>query len=427
MVRPTVGSPFRSMVDVVICDLDRVRQISDSGRRSSQVLFLIHAEILRQRRSAVLLADVQIAEIIWGDRSRWPRNWKQDVESQLSSLPSQLVEAWWKPDGDCSGTCPLNGSGERHRHLLVVSADNFLGAVECYRSSEHTIDSGEREYGVRTYDFSARASQPSSEEWNDGTLTSPREVMLESRKNGRIAHLYLPLLVFGPARWSGLSKDELSAWHAVFNEITKSRRSQRIDRAMVVDGTVCPLLPLGPHVVFGGNGEKTLAGHGYRIVGAAGRGWLFKAGFTVDADPDSPANRPAVRKFLTALEHIAPKFHLTVAGEFRERWFDITMLCNLASSKSSSAWSCLRQVMLRVFADEDYLQKVDGYLQIQGEFTARTLPSDVLSARIIASGVTQREVAAELGISPSSLSDFLGGRRPWPDRIRSHLEKHFEE
>src|SRR5208282_432799 len=72
--------------------------------RGEQVLWAIHAAVLMQRSSIILLPDVGLAEIIWGgNRSAWPANWRGSIMDILASLSELHVAALriggpeWRP------------------------------------------------------------------------------------------------------------------------------------------------------------------------------------------------------------------------------------------------------------------------------------------------------------------------------------------
>ncbi len=74
--------------------------------------------------------------------------------------------------------------------------------------------------------------------------------------------------VFGPARWSGISKLQRRIFHALVGEITRTKKSSRPDNAKVIcdrmvpsdrknETLLCPAMQAGRcYVAFNGNGSR---------------------------------------------------------------------------------------------------------------------------------------------------------------------------
>ncbi|MBR9803264.1 hypothetical protein GYB59_16945 [bacterium] len=415
--------------DAFLLDRKTILALASCSPRVRQILHAIQAEVVRQRYSAVLLPDTAIAEIVWGGASRWPKRWRRDLRILVSKLPPEFVEhADWRPvwsreergrkvirrrQNVCPNRCPLHGSDVPHRHLLVYATEELMGAVEHYRTCAIQVLGR----GCRQYDF----SHP-----NDKDVAAE---VKSQWKDGRFVYAHGPALVYGPASWSGLSSNELLIWQAIFGELTRNRRSSRSDRARVFAHPNCPLVPDGPNVVFAGNfrSSQQAGGQGYRIVGQTNRGWLRKAGLEIRdrQRPMAITNRPCVREFFLALTGLESKFHLTAVGRLGDEWLSSEAMAKLARSRSRAEWTGLMNLRLRVYAPEEYLERIRAYFQKQGGFAdAENKPA--LAIRINSSPYKKKEIAEAAKISSSALSEFLAGRRSWPVRVRDAIESYLE-
>ena len=170
----------------------------------------------------------------------------------------------------------------------------------------------------------------------------------------------LPAKLFGPAAWSGLTPPQRRVVDGLMAEVTRHRKgrdSDRPDRAAVLAGDVvpgarsksrvtCPFLrPEGRYITFGGNGRRP--GKGYRVVGAAGTGWLAKCGY---APPSGAEGWPRVaRAFLVDLGRVAALLGLVVAGLDPKdgSWFDLAEMTAMAGT--GTGWRRLDLLHLRVY------------------------------------------------------------------------------
>jgi len=295
----------------------------------------------------------------------------------------------------------------------VFATANLLGYIERhYVQPTKLLDRQ-----ARKYDFEKRKDTEMAKE------------IRASWRAGRLAYLHGPVLVYGPAAWSGLSEWELDVWQGLFAELTKHAKSARPDRARVIRYPNCPLLPDGPHVTFAGNfrTKEQHGGRGFRLIGPTNRGWLSKAGINLrnERQPLAMDNRVPVREFLRALAGLEEKFGATAAGRLGETWLNSTAMLALVNSQSEAEWTALMDLRLRVYAPTDYLDRVLTYFRKQGGF-AETRKRARLAVRINGCGMKKKEIAQQVGISPSALSQFLSGRRAWPARVREALETLLE-
>jgi hypothetical protein len=410
--------------------------------------WLLHREVVRQRRAKVFLPDVLLAQVVWGSRGHWPRNWRKQVCGAVLRLErvvrqnGDLQEKDLVRRRECHPSCPLDGrAGLRHGHFVVTVCRiftqtseyqteldldrSFLGVLELFRCGP---------VGP-AFDFArARGDDPDE-------AAARQKVLDDCKKAGRLCSVYLPALVFGPSPRSGLTSGERNILAALTHETTRSGRSGRDDRARVLVGgkpdrpggnpvAECPYLEKGKsYVAFNGNGRPSRRGRGYRLIGRTGRGWLWRAGFFVP--DDARAAWQAVRAFLRSLGKLSEPFGLVAAGwhQGERRWRSLEEMIALTGTEAGKAW--LSSCSLRVYGPEDYRARWRRYFagrlglsDIPGggdEGVAATAGENgpaigsavdfqVWKARV---GLTDRQVAGALGLSQSYVSRQRSGRRPW--------------
>jgi hypothetical protein len=460
-----VGSPFLGTVpDYVLADWEKVKPRPrwrdesgrlERGRRPAYrgLLALLHREVVGQKRATVCLPDVVCAQVVWGDRGSWPRNWRQRVRGWLRgiarALGGHLVSGDEDPPGACGcpPTCPLLDHADvRHQHHLVtlpkydVDYDrSLLGVLELFRV---------RQDGQEVFDF-ARAKD------DDPEVSERRQEQVKRwRSSGRICSVYLPALVFGPSPRSGLTWEQRGFLRALTRELTRSHRSDRPDKAAAVVGgqpqaggagraSACPFLESGQgYVQFNGNGRykrRHLRGRGYHLIGKSGRGWLWRAGYGV-LDAEQETSWKAVRAFLKELRDLPDDFGLVAAGWHprKRQWRCLDDLIQLTRTPARRAW--LNACVLRVYAPEDYPVRWRQYFAKQlgfsfipgGEDEGEQAPRPAVGAADVASAadlgvwmgqvaMTDEQLAGRLGVSRSLVSGYRSGRRPWSRRFQNRV------
>lgn len=456
-VNRAILAPEQSKLKKARRALDTVARQLRLYTRAAQMLWAIHQAVVSQRCSTVLLPDVLLGQLIWGGaRASWPSDWRGEIMSVLKSLMSlrsevlRLSPTEWKPrvgaasvavagvrllgiehpeEDICRDCCPLNNSQQRHSHIVVQVGLGFLGVLENFMTED--VPWG------RTFDF---VNVP---EGDRGKLIQ------DARKTGAIVTVNAPVALLGPAKWSPLKGAPARILQALIRETTRARRRNRSEsgkpqlvKGNLVPGTrlrvliKCSLLKAnGRYVVFGGNGSR--AGMGYMIVGKQGTGWLARCGYEVPEDIDSL--RRTVKDFLADLHKVAELLGLVVVGfqpSKQQTWLSIDELCSMAGSPG--CWSALTAVHLRIYAPEDYLERMRACLEKAGGFEAVCDANSIennhdesniggglgadLAMEIARLKIRQKEIAMRAGITQSSVSQFLNGRRPWPDRVRKEIE-----
>jgi hypothetical protein len=433
--------------------------------RGEQLLWAIHAAVLMQRRSVVLLPDVGLGETLWsGDRARWPDNWRGSLVDVLNSL-TQLHVAMlrvggvaWRPQltmrsaavasfedlernrkqqGLCRPVCPLWNQAQAHGHFLIQIGYGFLGLLEAFAVRDNQ--------GVRQFNF--KQNKPQGEEG---------KVLVEARKKGQLVPVHLPTKVFGPSEWSRLTCGHRGIIQALVREVTrvhKKGEAKRLDRAHVRVGSlvpdargrreiVCPLLQAGGRYVgFNGNGQ--FEGLGYQVVGRKDKGWLARCGYVraVQADAEWAGKKGIgriTRRFLAELEEVAELLGLTVVGLARrtESWLTLAQVREIA--ELSDGMKSLGQVHLRIYGPEDYLQRLRRALEERGDFSVipggdgPPIPPEGdallgdgggdLRVQLRQAGLSQEDLARHLGVSESFVSQVLNGKKQWPAVMRERAE-----
>lgn len=417
---------------------------------AEQMLWAIHQAVMTQRCSTVLLPDVLLGQYIWGgDRASWPQDWRGELMAILKSLMLlrsevlRLSPSQWKPRVGaasvavahvqllemlrtgtvfCRDCCPLWSTGQRHSHFLIQVGLGFLGVLENFVT-------GNAECG-RTYDFTTVLKG------------EPGKLVRDARKSHEIITVNAPAAILGPAKWSPLRGSPARLLQAFPPEITRET-SGRFSRAQAKpriiteakvpgvrpdDLVVCPVLsPSDRYVTFGGNGRRP--GMGYTIVGKKGRGWLAKCGYAVV--DDVVAVRRTIKRFFMGLDTLAQQVGITAVGlrpvANGPEWLTLNDLRQMAQTQV--CYQALRTVHLRIYAPEDYSQRIRACLEKAGSFATaqkdnNAVPFPIARARredlpmvLNRLRIRQVEIARRAEIAQPSVSAFMTGKRPWPNRV----------
>jgi hypothetical protein len=431
----------------------------------------IHQAVLVQKRSQVILADVVLAQVLWGgDRSAWPRNWRRRLVQRLqraAALATGLAQVVHRErelkERGCPEGCMLHGTGTRHQHLDITIAtpaaeappaggegprtpkdfETFLGALEVFGSDD---------YPDRAYDWAPRRRphDPDEEEEAGGREAHQRLLaeVKSLKRAGRLAAVYFPLKLFGASPRLGLSWQERQLHQAVTRELTRGQggtKAGRPDKAEVLIGgqapdegppvgvAACPFLERGARYVgFNGNGQggkRHLRGRGYRPLV-----WLGKA--ASEAPEDGQSLWRQVRSFLRDLGGLGELFGLVVAAwhPTEGAWRPLAELRPLTRTKAGRAW--LKGCLLRVYTRDDFLARwrrwfaarmgfsvIPGIAQEQAAEPERPTSSrEGFLAYLGREGVSPSELARQLGVSRTQVSYHLSGRRGWTASWRRRLE-----
>jgi hypothetical protein len=440
-------------------------------RPARALLWYLHARILDRQRNALVLSDVELAEVIWGaDRSRRPANWRSHLFSNLASLtalhvgclsvtqahvhstlaglgaiPLATVLDLRRRKGEADRCCPdcaLWSSGRPHHHFAVtVQPVPFLG-----RLVEFFVDTDPDE--VRHYDFhpdvaseirglrEAFFAETSALANIDGPYE--RQALRERRKQlkaevrrlreehqarfaGVVSTALLPL-VFGDAL--GLTTGMRRLVLAMMRELTRATRKlqrRRQDRAHVYEGArvpgpgrrgsiVCRLLsPALDYVGCNGNGTQHW-GRGYRPAT-----WMGRAGYPVPADERD--FRAGLRAFLDDVDGLVQTLGVVAVGVSRGGTYDLDRLREMARSDHVHELRRLQSLCLRFYLPADYLETwrqqvaraVAGREGAQQPSPDRQLLELRLAVRRL--DITQGQLAEHLGCDRTAVNKLLRGKR----------------
>jgi len=393
--------------------------------------------VIQQENEWVIIPDVLLAQVIWGGSKKdWPANWRDYLARLLGGKEAPL-----KCQRPCAAECPMHDNSVRHGHFhFKIRRPRFLGALENFGFED--------ESGDWRYDF-GEVRGP-SETW----VTQTQERIDKDRKAGRIAAVYLPLLVFGPAKRMKLTQEQQQLLLAITRELTRGSGKNRRDRAAIITGGqktmgkegarvgVFPHLQPGQsYVTFGGNSgsqRSRLRGRGYRLVGRNNKGWLYRAGYAVPNDSKGRWN--AVAGFLKDLDVLADRFGLVAAGWHSEKrqWRSLKEMRAIVNHRDGQRW--LDKCLLRVYTPADYLERWRqhfaeqmGFTAIPGGFEeegAAELPepktTPIRSALDLDNwmkqvGVTDEELANRLGRTKRWVVYQRTGKRPWSKQFQKEL------
>jgi predicted XRE-type DNA-binding protein len=316
----------------------------------------------------------------------------------------------------CHSACPLSGGMNRHHHFRLEIGPGFLGVLEhCRLQSDGSKH--------REYDF--------------GNLRSAHEesdqVLKVARRSGAITSISSPVAILGPAKWTGLSRQDLQMIQGIMQE--RTRKPAHVRDARVPVGAkrameVCPFLDRTKlYEAFGGNGVRS--GHGYLIMGSEGGGWMSKCGFEIPCDRRKKIRD--VRLFFKRLEEIRKVLGLIVVGwdAKAKTWMGWNEMRSLSTA---SLVTKLPVIHLRMYASEVH-DRLSRYFENEGGFEAASnepefdesapetqslhrMTDRELGDLIKRRDLKQAELAAALGVSQSFISQMLAGSRPWPGELR---------
>jgi hypothetical protein len=302
--------------------------------------------------------------------------------------------------------------------------------------------------GGRAYDFTLK-TQKGQMDGEDFKALAARLKAFRSR--GRLASVYLPLRLFGSSEGVGLSFRQRQLLLAIHRELTRDRKSDRVDRASVIvagkgatgKGTYAvehyPGLEEGRRYVGfngnGGKGRRRLHGRGYRLL--SDYGWLTRARFVSLEEEESPWE--GVRSFLKDLMQVSAQFGLIAAGRHRttNEWLALADLLERTRTSSGRKW--LAQCLVRIYTEEDYLSRwrrriaecmgfsviPDRDQELPVVRSGAGSPAQLL-AYLCDAGISQGQLARELGVSRSLLSQYMNGSKSWTkgwqERVATWIE-----
>lgn len=343
--------------------------------------WLIHAEVLRQGRSEIVLPTTYVAHCIWGAGER-PAKWLRVARNALKQRSGGTSHAFCHLEQrahkdkigamrkGCPEACPLHGTQTAHGHFVIRMDPANLGALKNFCI-------GVDDRGVHYYDFRVNPL-------NSKIPDKAKDKIKELRQDGKIISLYVPSRLLGQSPLVNLASGPRQILNAITREVTRSRSSKRADRAQLVTRKDCPLLPDGQKfVAFNGNGSHKrpeMHGRGYRLEGKTGKGWLYRIGHHIPQD--SKAKWEVIRTFFADLKSIKEPFGLSAFGHHaacaragEQAWRSLGELIQMTRSNAGRAW--LRGCTIRIFAPEDYLIRWRRYFLGKLGFTGNWAGQDL--------------------------------------------------
>jgi hypothetical protein len=475
LIRPPAPQPYLvDIPDYVITDQSSLeaRGPTRRGRPFGMLGLgaLICRELIRQRRSTIIIPDVVAGQTIWGERTR-PKRWRHRLKSILARKQDQAGYEL-KEEKQCESNCPLHDRPEiRHSHFVLLLKPNarLLGALAAYAY----VASEDMETGEWRYDFSGRFKDAYSDEHREERKTAVKDV------KKHVGPVYLPLLMFGRSPKSGLTPDKFKIVMAVTREITRQsewvrlpgkkqpddeagnptgkKRFRRIRKVTRPDAAAvftagrqvlgidmgCPALHEGKrYIAANGNGrgkKRHLRGQGYALLrshrNGAGEqwwtGWLVKAGFVSTVDERSigwGAMWKLVRRFLMVLKSLREPFRITAMGHHaRSRtWYSLDRMIEM--TRNDQGRRRLDRCMLRIYLSETYLTiwrkyfadrlglewipdgKSDGPPRHDDGVVRSALDLDAWMAR---KKMTNKALAKLLGLSEQYVRQVRRRYKPW--------------
>jgi hypothetical protein len=196
------------------------------------------------------------------------------------------------------------------------------------------------------------------------------------------------------------------------------------------------------YVGFNGNAShhrRRLRGHGYRLIGSTGKGWLHKAGYGV---PEGLKERwRTAARFLKDLNALASRFGLVVAGwhPVKEEWRSLADMRSMVKHREGRRW--LHRCLVRIYTQADYLSRWRRHFAEQMGFTS--IPGAQVDdlplvqkpeTTAIRSGLdldrwmndmklTNKELAEKLKVTEAWVSYQRSGKKPWSKGFQQKLEK----
>lgn len=409
--------------DFVLADWDHVAPWARPRKRGRPrmrdwIRMVAHLAITTQKTSAFVVPDVLLAQVLWGRRERWPKRWRRQL-LRTTKLKRMVRK--------CPPTCPLHDRADvPHRHFPSSGAmepKKFIGRLHFFHLEEAE--------GVYKYDFRGGKSHhphPAKRAYNQGLINY-------CKRRGWFFHIYLPAWLFGPTT---LKAGPCRILQALTRELTRDRAggTARPDRAEILSGKVCPLLDQQQkYVAFAGNGRKgreQFHGQGYRLTT-----WMERAAY---ATPKDGLSWDEARRFLKDCQTLHAPFGIEVVGYHpqKEEWQPLERMVEFTRMPAGRQW--LKKCRLLVYGPEEYLQqwrqefaRQRGFSFIPGGWKAVLSGAKGFSneAKITSAlelhtwmrqnGLTDRELAQQLGVSQATVSYQHSGSRPWSRRFEERL------
>jgi len=426
--------------------------------------------VIIRRQMPVVVPSILLGQLIYGPRTPgnpWSRNWKRAVVAGIQS-------SWKGKPGKCTASCPLFGRTDApHQHSGWNLGENDLGVMSQFivertengkttfnfenkltaeevaaRKDELRQEIKERKAFLPRFGELYPSDYPKAKAELRAARVEYKRLRPGMRKVKGVRAIYLPVRFFGPSPRSGLAHSQCNMLSALTMELTRTNvNNGRSDKAQVVRGgkakehqrerfvPCCPFLEQGEqYILFNGTGKgkrTRLHGYGFKLVT-----WMKKAGY-----PDS-AEYPII---LADLHKLVEPFGLVVAGWNSKllQWKTLEEMRSMTKSKAGREW--LNNCVVRVYTRSDYLARWRRYFadrlgfscipgedgneanpKIPGEPYQGIRSGAELQVWMQKRGLSDRQLAAALGVHRCTVNLYKTGERGWSPRFQSKLEAYLQ-
>ncbi len=434
----------------------------------------ITQQVCKQRSGRIIVPDVLFGQLVWGgERHKWPKNWRQSLVKTLEKFADkEMIEHATilekeERNAECPPQCALFGRNLRHSHfqITLTTNDEDHPQDKCFGTILGWLDifgyggAGEnRRYLWNPKRFHADP-EVFVERWELEDAQREEEEQKEFiktirrlKKNGSLASVYFPILLFGSTRGMDLTINQQKIHRGITHELTRNKSkstTDRIDKAEILIGgqvsqtewsiasSLCPFLKRGVRYVgFNGNGsgkkKRKYHGRGYSLWS-----WMTRVGYALSDDAET--RWQCVQRFFKDLDHLCHRFGFIVAGWHPRNhdWLSFGCMKNLLRSSQGRRW--LASCRIRIYTEADYLHRWrqlfaerSGFSIIPGLDREENIESGPTDSRnnflefIRVNKVTQKALAKQLEVSPSLVSKYLTGKRTWSEKWSNKLKVWLE-
>ena len=412
---------------------DKFCKLRFSWWKAQSCMVAILGQVVVQSSSSITIPARAFRALLYGPdrvkKKKWPRNWKSDVEKILTAL-SNVEFAYNSADsrkvqGFFIGEWRYRPAGPGGHGDGDFDIDVKSGFLECLKPFISADGQG-GDCATSTFDFNCR---PSPE-----ALRRHPYWMLDSG---------LPFYCAA----AGLSPHALNLCMFIDGNITRNtsasgNEGQKGETSSAVpkqelrlyDRSFCPLLPEGRSFVGALGQFRRSPDSGFKLISSThGQGLAKKMGLSVTLKDVKPA--------LSCLREVVHEYYSgMVVGRCQGHWLSLDELQMLPATEAGS-------IPLFIFLPKDYREnrvkqwekttgheaKLSSDDNRNGNGRKRESSRRDISPRVRLNearknaGMTQKELAAELGICPATLSKIILGQRHIPRAREAEILTWIEE